>query len=73
MKHKLNLAVLRKRDEEMNEEEMKDVRAGAYECTCMALDCLEGAIIALDIQRSTYYRVNCSCGSIWSAFGLAWG
>jgi hypothetical protein len=72
MKQKLNLAVLNKRKEEMNEKEMNEVKAGSIKCEC-EVECHGYPTARSDIWTSVDTGENCPCGSIWTIFGLMWG
>lgn len=75
MSHKLNLAALNKRQEKIDETDMITVRAGAPACDC-EVECVGAGSIFSSVFDADYTGTiydDCSCGSAWVVFGLAWG
>lgn len=64
-KKKLNLVSLHQRHENLSESEMKVV-AGVKNCVCPLLEMLSN-------QSWAEEAGECSCGSLWVIFGLAFG
>jgi hypothetical protein len=70
----LKLAVLQKRNEEMEKKEMHKVRAGADLCDTECDTECEGPDPALSAKARSGINMNrnCPCASPWVAIGLWW-
>jgi hypothetical protein len=75
MASQLNLALIHKRREEMNETEMNTVRAGMAACEC-GPECGNEPLHHSGFFEDAYYgdlSDECPCASVWVVFGLMWG
>lgn len=66
MAQKINLAVLNKKKEELDQKEMHEARGGGTACgSCSSIDDNNEAVFLI-IEGA-----SCGCGSIWVIFGLS--
>jgi hypothetical protein len=66
---KLDLAILNKKQDELNTKEMNGVRAGRIDCEC-EVECNPVLNTYVDVWAGVDAGVNCTCGSVWTVFGL---
>ncbi len=72
MKKKLNFAVLKSKQDDMERKELEMGRSGQSACNCDSECDGDGVLYAIEISKlHKGSGIFCPCGSIWVAFGLA--